>query len=150
VLVDKLVYGVRIPFTRWELARGQSPRRGEVVIFDRPADGLRMIKRVAAVGGDTVSLVDGELRVNGESSRVPGLQTVEVLNGHQALLNLSSGGGRDIRDSVIPAGQLLVIGDNRGNSQDGRFFGLIPEDALYGHARGVIYRSGEGLVWRPL
>lgn len=150
VLVDKLAYGTRFPFTSWVLAKGDAPRRGEVVIFDRPEDGLRMIKRVVAVGGDLVSLENGALRVNGRGLRAPGRQNVEVLDGHEALLNLHYGGGLDVPPTRIPPGQLLVIGDSRGNSQDGRFFGLIPEDKLYGKATSVIYRSGEGLVWRPL
>ena len=51
---------------------------------------------------------------------------------------------------VVPTGQLLVMGDARGNSEDGRYFGLISEDLPYGLAKRVIYRSGEGLVWKPL
>ncbi|MDP6977727.1 MAG: S26 family signal peptidase [Myxococcota bacterium] len=51
---------------------------------------------------------------------------------------------------LIPPGQLLVVGDSRGNSRDGRSFGLISEDVAYGKAIGVIWRSDEGLVWKAL
>jgi signal peptidase I len=50
----------------------------------------------------------------------------------------------------VPEGQLLMLGDARGNSLDGRFFGLVPVDALYGRAVAVYYRRGEGLGWRRL
>lgn len=65
VLVDKHVYGLRIPFTLVRLTAGQDPARGDIVVFDSPADGKSLVKRVAAIPGDTLEL-DGEtLIVNG-------------------------------------------------------------------------------------
>jgi signal peptidase I len=150
VVVDKLSYGVRIPFTGIELAPGESPRRGEVVIFDSPSDGERLIKRIVAVGGDHVSLVAGELRIDGRSVRDRHEENIEHFGERVAHLNLDHGGGRDIAPMVVPADQLLVVGDARGNSKDGRYFGLISRDLPYGKAKGVIYRRGEGLVWKDL
>jgi signal peptidase I len=150
VFVDKLSYGVRVPFTGIELAPGETPRRGEVVIFDSPADGQRLIKRIVAEGGDRVSLIGGELRINGRSMRDGNRDDVERFGDHVAHLNLGYGGGRDIAPMEVPRGQLLVVGDARGNSRDGRYFGLIPADLPYGKAMGVIYRRGEGLVWKGL
>jgi signal peptidase I len=150
VFVDKLAYGARIPFTGWELAAGEAPARGEVVIFDSPADGTRLIKRIVAVGGDEVSLRAGELYVNGQSARDDEREDVEVLGDHVAMLNLHYGGGTDLVPMRIPDGKVLVLGDSRGNSRDGRVFGLIDTDVIYGKATGVIYRRGEGLVWKAL
>lgn len=151
VFVDKLAYGVRIPFTGIELAPGRRPQRGEVIIFDSPEDGKRLIKRVAAVGGDEVSIRNGELRIDGRSMRDPRHETdIERIGDHIARLNLSYGGGPDVPPMVVPEGHLLVVGDARGNSRDGRMFGLIPDSLPYGHATGVIWRSGEGLVWKQL
>jgi signal peptidase I len=150
VLVDKLAFGVRVPFTDFELAPGVDPKRGEVIIFDSPEDGKRLIKRVVALGGDHVSMIDGDLRINGSTMRESGSSNIEVFGERTALLNLSYGGGPDISPSVVPNGQLLVVGDARGNSRDGRFFGLVPEELAYGKAVSVIYRRGEGLVWKDL
>ncbi|MBW2291520.1 MAG: signal peptidase I [Deltaproteobacteria bacterium] len=150
VVVDKLSYGVRIPFTGIELAPGDVPRRGEVVIFDSPVDGERLIKRIVAEGGDHVSLIAGELRIDGRSMRDVSGDDIERYGDRVARLNLRHGGGRDIAPMVVPVGHLLVVGDARGNSRDGRYFGLIPVDLPYGKAKGVIYRRGEGLVWKTL
>ena len=59
VLVDKRVYGFRLPFTNIEVLEGRSPERGEVVIFDSPESDVRLIKRVVAVEGDRVEVVGG-------------------------------------------------------------------------------------------
>ena len=67
----------------------------------------------------------------------------------EALLNLRDGGGPDY-EMQIPAGKVLAIGDHRGNSLDGRFWGLIDERELFGRAVAIYYRSGEGFVWKPL
>jgi len=150
VFVDKSAYGMRIPFTRWKLTSGDEPTLGEVVIFDSPEDGTRLIKRIVAVEGDVVRIVDGELVVDGQSVRASGPHDLEIVGGHLAELNLSFGGGQDLPPTEIAEGQVLVVGDARGNSRDGRFFGTISADSIYGKARSVIYRRGDGLVWRPL
>jgi len=150
VYVDKSAYGVRIPFTRWKLTSGEAPSSGEVVIFDSPEDGTRLIKRIVAVEGDVVTIDDGELLVDGQSVRADGPRDLEIVGGHVADLNLSFGGGLDLPPTEIAPGQVLVIGDARGNSRDGRIFGMIDADTIYGKAKSVIYRRGDGLVWRPL
>jgi len=149
VLVSKLAYGLRIPFTNIELLSGSPVARGDVVIFDSPRDGTRLIKRIVGIGGDRISLVDGLLSVDG----VPLLEDtgrVERFGEHIAALNLDDGGGPDIRDATIPAGMLLAVGDHRGSSLDGRYFGLIPESSVYGKALGIYRRKEEGFTWRPL
>jgi len=147
VVVDKRAYGLRIPLTTIDIVSGIGPERGDIVVFDSPTDGVRLIKRIAAVGGDSVSLIDGKLWVNGESL---GDTRVEEFNGKLAYLNLSDGGGPNIEGLEIPPGMALALGDHRGNSLDGRFFGLISEDELVGRAVGIYYRREEGFVWKPL
>ena len=61
-----------------------------------------------------------------------------------------AGGGPDLRGVVIPPGQALVVGDHRGDSADGRYFGLVPVDAFYGKAVAVYWRRGDGPVWKRL
>ena len=67
VLVDKRAHGIRLPFTTRRLTDGDPVQRGEVVIFDSPRDGTRLIKRIVAVGGDEVLIRDGHLFINGRS-----------------------------------------------------------------------------------
>lgn len=149
VFVSKVSYGLRIPFTKFELINGDDVGRGDVVIFDSPTDGTRLIKRIVGIGGDTVSLQDGHLAVDGIPLGLD-FESVEVFGEHVAPLNLNDGGGPDIDDITIPDGMLLAIGDHRGSSLDGRYFGLVPESQIYGKALGVYRRQDEGFVWRPL
>lgn len=149
VLVDKTAYGLRVPFTTLEILDGNPVNRGEVVIFDSPRDGTRLIKRIVAIGGDTVTLDEGRLTVNGDS--LAGITGVVEMFGERTVnLNLNDGGGPNIDETVIPEGMLLAIGDHRGSSLDGRYFGLVPESEIYGRALGVYRRQEEGFTWRSL
>jgi signal peptidase I len=149
VVVSKLAYGLRLPFTDVEIVDGAPVRRGDVVIFDSPQDGTRLIKRVVGVGGDTVSLIDGLLRIDGRPL-TGDAGSVEDYGDVVARLNLEHGGGPALDEIDIPPGMLLAIGDHRGRSLDGRYFGLVPAAAVYGKALAVYRRRDEGFVWRPL
>jgi signal peptidase I len=148
VLVDKMAHGLRVPFTNIEIAAGVDVARGEVVIFDSPQNGTRLIKRIVAIGGDQVALRNGHLSIND----VPLVadNSEEDFGGRTAQLNLRDGGGPDHYIKRIPEGMLLAVGDHRGNSLDGRFFGLISEDDIYGRAVAIYYRRGDAFVWKPL
>ena len=136
---------------------------GDRVIVDKTAYGVRLIKRIVAIGGDSVSLVNGQLTINGQPL---GDRQVERFGDRNALLNLHDGGGPDY-DMQIPEGMVLAIGDHRGNSLDGRYWGLLDERELYGRAVAIYYRSSDvdlrlssplkslkallgGFVWKPL
>jgi len=147
VIVDKTAYGFRLPLTTIDLFGAETPARGDVVVFDSPSDGTRLIKRIVAVGGDRVSLVDGHLSINGMPL---GDDVTETFKDHEALLNLTEGGGPDINGLEIPDGMVLALGDHRGNSLDGRYFGLVPETDIVGRALRIYYRRGEGFVWKTL
>ena len=138
VVVDKEAYGLRVPFTLVKILEGDKPARGDVIVFDSPDDGTRLIKRIVAVGGDLLEVRGGQAFVNGERAE------------DKAALELRMGGGPDVAPMRVPAGKVFVMGDFRGNSRDSRFFGVIAEDAIYARAVRVYYRSGEGLVWYPL
>jgi signal peptidase I len=149
VFVDKRAYGLRIPFTTIELFAGDPVRRGEVVIFDSPKTGVRLIKRIVAVGGDSVLLEDGRLAINGEWLASVESDDIEIFDGKSVALNLRDGGGPSV-ETVIASGQLLAIGDHRGSSADSRYFGTVSEDDIYGRAIAIYYRSGDGFRWSEL
>ena len=150
VIVDMRAYGLRIPYTDIELFDNGDPRPGDVVVFKSPADGERLIKRVVAVGGQTVSLSAGRLRIDGRPLSADIAGDIERFGAREVHLDLADGGGPDIDRLTIPAGMALVLGDHRGNSADGRYFGLVPMQALYGRAVAVYWRSGEGFAWKRL
>lgn len=150
VVVDMTAYGLRVPFTNIDLVDRATPGRGEVVVFDSPADGIRLIKRVVALGGDHVDVINGRLWIDGEPMHAPGLPAAERFDARLARLDLADGGGRDIHGLVVPQGQVLVMGDHRGASFDGRYFGLVPESEFYARAVAVYWRRGENFTWNPL
>ena len=148
VAVDMRAYGLRLPFTSVRLLATGQPQRGDVAVFDSPADGTRLIKRVVAVAGDRVQLHDGYLSINGRP--LQHALAGELFGNKQVSLDLEEGGGPDIAGITIPAGKLLVLGDHRGNSFDGRFFGLVDADTVYGKAVAVYWRRGQGPAWQRL
>lgn len=149
VFVDKRAYGLRVPFTLARLTSGRPVARGDIVIFDSPRDGKRLIKRIVGTGGDTVAVLDGHLIVDGQSLGLPDDSSIERIGTKLVALNLVGGGGPDFV-ARIPPGKLLAVGDNRGNSLDGRVFGLVDEAAIYGKAIAVYFRKGEGPGWTRL
>ena len=94
VVVDMRAYGLRLPFTGKELMSTGVPQRGEVAVFDSPADGTRLIKRVAAVAGDHVQMRQGHLSINGQPLQIADLQDVEAFGERRARLDLDMGAVR--------------------------------------------------------
>ena len=150
VVVDKSAYGLRIPFSKTVLVDGDRPIPGDVVIFDSPEDGVRLIKRVVAVAGEEVSVVAGRVLTDGVPRVSRQAPTVERYGDRYVRLELEHGGGPNLPPVRVPEGHVLVLGDHRGNSRDGRMFGFIPETELYGRAKGVFWRSSEGPTWHGL
>lgn len=150
VVVDMMAYGLRVPFTDLDVIKRDTPQPGDVVVFDSPVDGTRLIKRAVAVGGDTVDVVNGHVWIDGIALADDASAHIEHFGAHIAHLDLGAGGGPDVRGLVVPAGQVLVMGDHRGASFDGRYFGLVPESEFYGRAIAVYWRSEEGFVWKRL
>ena len=151
LLVDKLAYGFRLPWSHVYLAESDGPARGDVVVFDSPEDGEVLLKRVAAVPGDRVEVRAGRLIVNGRPIPVESRhgRVYERFDGAEHELDLSRGGGPDWGPTVIPPERYLLLGDNRGNSRDGRIFGLVQRSAILGRALGVFLRDGSP-TWQPL
>ena len=136
ILVNKFIYGIKIPFTRVNLIPLGTPKRGEVIVFIYPLEPEKdFIKRVIAVEGDTVKIVDKKLYING----------VEVPDPH-AVYKEDTILPADVqkRDNFgpvnIPRGKLFVLGDNRDRSLDSRFWGFVPLEDVKGKAF-IIYWS---------
>lgn len=150
VVVNKAAYGLRIPFTKTVWLERERPRPGDVVIFDSPDNGVRLIKRVVAVGGQEVAVKAGRVIIDGAPLVSATAPTVERYGDRSVRLNLEHGGGPGLAPIEVPPHHVLVLGDHRGNSRDGRYFGFVPEAALYGRANGVFWRESEGPVWHGL
>jgi len=150
ILVNKAAYGLRVPFTSAYIAHFGGPAIGDVVVLDSPEEDKVLLKRVVGVPGTRVEVRGGRVSIDGKlapvEQRADGLH--ELLGGADHALRLSHGGGPSWGPITIPDGRYLVMGDNRGDSRDGRFFGLVTRDAILGRAIGVYWRSG--LTWDGL
>ena len=134
ILVNKFIYGVRIPFIGGRLLPFTSPHKGDVIVFIYPEDTSKdFIKRVVAVGGDTVEIRDKKVIVNGEP--------VEDTHAYFADGTKTRKDKRDNMPAVtVPEGKLFVMGDNRDRSYDSRFWGFVDVGEVKGKAF-VIYFS---------
>jgi signal peptidase I len=171
VVVDKHVYGLRLPWTLVRLTEGRDPARGEIVVFDSPHDGKSLVKRVVGVPGDEIALDDRGLSVNGvHADYAPGdrarLATLleetrerqpdiwresGVLPAHDILrMPVAERGPREFFPPVrVPGNSYLVLGDNRDNSADSRFIGFVPRRNIVGHAWGVAVSFDPEHFYRP-
>ncbi|MBN2496939.1 MAG: signal peptidase I [Deltaproteobacteria bacterium] len=151
ILVDKRAYGLRLPMSQLYLLRYARPLSGDVVVLDSPETGELLVKRVVATEGDEVCVRAGRLRLNGRAVPVEagpdGLR--ERLGAKAHPIRLTARGGPPLGPVRVPAEHVLVMGDNRGQSHDGRTFGFVHIDAVLGRALGVFMSDG-GFTWRPL
>ena len=136
ILVNKLAFGLRIPFTSFYAVQFAHPERGDVVILESPADGRTLVKRVMGLPGDEIEVRNGRVYLHGKP--VPLDEKLPLAHG-----------GRDFGPLIIPQDQYLVLGDNRDESFDGRYFGLVHENALRGRAERIYYSDG-GFTWEDL
>lgn len=155
--VDKSAYGLRIPLTHVWLSE-KDPQRGDVVVFDSPADGTVLVKRLVGLPGDRVAFDGVHLLLNGQ--RVPQGFTqddarIEYLPGAPHPLHPEPYQGPPMREVEIPSRHYLVLGDHRGNSADSRSWGFVPRENLLGRAVAIYYSPRQGLSgtqrwWIPL
>ena len=148
VIVNKMSYGLRIPLTKIDIFGSSTPERGEIAVFDSPEDGTtRLIKRIVAIGGDRVSVVNGQLSINGQPL---GDRSGRALRRARRAAEPDAAAADRTSRSRCPPGMVLAMGDHRGNSNDGRKFGFIDERELFGRAVAIYYRRGDGFTWKPL
>jgi signal peptidase I len=144
IFVDKLAYGLHVPLLDTYAVRFGDPSPGDVVVLRSPEDGRVLLKRVVAAPGDSIRVVAGSLERNGALAKVEplGAELYEQLGRALHPVRLDHGGGPDFGPITLPAGRYLVMGDNRGDSHDGRMFGLVDRGAIYGRAEAVFMRDG--------
>jgi signal peptidase I len=150
LVVSKLAYGFRLPFSTVYLWESEGPQHGDVVVLESPTTGETLLKRVVAMPGDTVAVHSGRvaLGAGGVVMRHEDGVWQENLGGGWHGLRLTRGGGPDLEPVEVPPDHYLVMGDNRGESLDGRVFGFVRRSAIFGKAVAVIYR--DGFRWETL
>lgn len=156
LFVNKAVYGAQIPGTHARLPAFETPRRGDVMVFVPPMDpDLNYVKRLVGLAGDTVEMRAGRLRVNGQRLTEPYVQRVDpthdIMDSEFSWQRAYFVGSSDdphrlhpTRDNwgplVVPTGKYFVLGDNRDNSLDSRYWGFVDAGAVKGRPM-VVYFS---------
>jgi len=143
ILVNKFIYGVKVPFSGTVLIPVDNPEPNDIVVFKYPRNPkLDYIKRVIAVAGDTVEGRDKKLYVNGKP-----FVDKHGVHMDSRILPASAGPRDNFGPVTVPEGHIFVMGDNRDNSYDGRFWGFVDLKAVRGKAF-FIYWSWD--VQKPL
>jgi signal peptidase I len=148
ILVNKFAYGVRLPVLNRKVVEMDAPRRGDVVVFRYPRDpSVDYIKRVIGLPGDHIAYYNKVLYVNGKAIHRefvgdylgPGEESrakefMEDLEGVQhSILLIGERPGLDA-EYIVPDGHYFMVGDNRDNSNDSRYWGVVPDKYLVGKA----------------
>ena len=167
VLVNRAAYDLKIPFTTRHLLNWDEPEKGEIIVFNSPDDGTRLVKRIIAGPGDHLELRRDTVWLNG----VPALQQFVKIDdwtdlsfadrkSHRAAFETLAGREYPIMldrrhalqfagDLVIPAGHYFVMGDHRNNSRDSRYFGLVERSLILGRAHRVLLSVDIKGGWKP-
>ncbi|EPR39103.1 signal peptidase I [Desulfococcus multivorans] len=149
ILVNKFIYGIKVPFTDLTLVPVTDPERGDIIVFEFPEDPDKdFIKRVVGVEGDTIEIRNKRLRVNGAPAEYPQAIYTDPRSIPEGVQP------RDYFGPVtVPEGALFVMGDNRDHSYDSRFWGFVDLKAVKGKAF-MIYWSWDkenfGVRWSRL
>jgi signal peptidase I len=169
VVVNKLAYDLKVPFTTWHIAQWDDPERGDIVVFWSPADGKRLVKRAVGIPGDKIELRDNLLFVNGVAATYEPLpqeivgqlslgdqfaaqfarESVAGSPGHGVMSKPYAPAMRSYGPVVIPAGHYFVMGDNRDESYDSRWIGFIERRRIVGEAVAIAFSLDRGNYYKP-
>ena len=168
VFVNKLAYDLKVPFTTRHLAEWNNPHRGDIVVFFSPHDGKRLVKRVVGLPGDTIELRSNGLVLNGEAveykpiaeellrdvasaDRARQVYATEQLPGqrHAVAAIPSVPALRNFGPYRVPEGSYFMMGDNRDDSFDSRYYGPVERRRIVGQATAVVLSFDRAHYWLP-
>ena len=168
VLVNKLAYDLKVPFTTRHIAEWSNPQRGDIVVFFPPKDGTRLVKRVIGLPGDTVEMRSEHLFINGQpvdytasdsklpgqladAERARGVFATEQLPAHAHAVMAINGVSamRTFEPVRVPAGHYFMMGDNRDDSFDSRYFGTVARNEIVGRTTHIVLSLDKENFWLP-
>jgi signal peptidase I len=166
ILVDKLAYDLRLPLTHISLMRLGEPQRGDIVTVDSRQAGELLLKRIVGLPGDVVELRDNVLYINGQAASYGPARAQpeqgdrmdqaryrdESIDGMNHLVRLSAA-HPSLHSSfgpvVVPADHYMMLGDNRDNSMDSRYFGFFARNELMGRTRRIAFSLNADQYFKP-
>lgn len=130
ILVNKFIYGTKIPFSDNRILKIRDPRRGDVIVFEYPEDPSKdFIKRIIGTPGDVVQVRDKKVYVNGQAYENP-----HEVHKEKEIIPQVQNPRDNTKPITVPADSYFVMGDNRDRSYDSRFWGFVKSDKIKGLA----------------
>lgn len=130
ILVNKFIYGAKVPFTGWRLPALRDPKRGDVIVFIYPEDKKKdFIKRLVGLPGETVEIKGGSIYINDKPAS-------ETIFNQIYYFNKGEFGNQKI---VVPKDSYFVLGDNSASSKDSRYWGFVPKKDVLGQAMFIYW-----------
>ena len=169
IFVNKLAYDLKVPFTTWHIAKWGAPKRGDVVVFNSPLDGTRLVKRVLGLPGETVEMRNNHLFINGKQADYGTLNRSikdAIPSAQQGMFQFAAesmgekehpvmvtptvfGAMRSFPPKTLGPDEFFVLGDNRDNSKDSRYLGSVPRKMIVGKATAIVVSLDPQRYWMP-
>jgi signal peptidase I len=168
VFVNKLAYDLKVPFTTWHIAEWSNPRRGDIAVFYSPHDETRLVKRVIGLPGDVIELRNEQLIINGTpvayaaldpeiSDQLPEMErrrcvfaTEQLPDRAHAVMAIPQAPAKRTFGPVrVPEDAYFMMGDNRDDSFDSRYFGVVERRRIVGKATSVVLSVDKKRYWLP-
>ena len=156
ILVNKMAYRLELPFTDISLVDLASPERGDIVVFVSEIQNERLVKRIVGLPGDKVSMANNQLTINGQIIKFTHENEIKQIHEHllggktHAVQFLAIPNVRDtFAEVTVPQGEYLVLGDNRNNSIDSRYYGFVPAHEIQGKAIKVMFSLDPNHYYAP-
>lgn len=168
IFTNKLAYDLKVPYTTWHIACWDNPERGDIIVFHFPTGGKRLVKRVIGLPGDHIAMRNNRLFINGEALTYEALKTEnfetavssptsehrfynENLLGknHTVMITPSNPSLHSFASIIVPKEHYFVMGDNRDNSADSRYFGAVERQQILGRATRIVISLDLNNHYRP-
>lgn len=168
IFINKLAYDLKIPYTTLHIAEWGAPQRGDIVVFYSPADGKRLVKRVVGIPGDSVAMQNNQLIINGRKLRYEPINHLKRKNlsfsrdanqysfienltdtRHPVMITPQRPSLRSFGPVTVPKGKYFMMGDNRDNSADSRYFGFVERSRVVGQATSIVISLDINNKYKP-